>query len=91
MRLRGPKFKQWASSELSPFRHSVIVWSGVQVDVQVKLSDGVTMIFIGVYANNGDRIFEECYGTLHKDHQTAVTWSLYMAEQAMKAHVNQAG
>jgi hypothetical protein len=67
------------------------MWSGVQLDVQVKLSEGVTLIFIGIYAGTGDRIFEECYGTLHKDHRSAVDWALYMAEQAMKAHVDQAG
>jgi hypothetical protein len=51
----------------------------------------VTLIFIGIYAGTGDRIFEECYGTLHKDHRSAVDWALYMAEQSMKAHVDQAG
>ena len=91
MHIRGPKFKQWATSELDPFRHAVIMWSGLQVDVQIKLSQGVTLIFIGIYKNNGDRIFEECYGTLHKDVPTAVNWALYMAEQAMKAHVDQVG
>jgi hypothetical protein len=91
MRIRGPKFKQWATSELDPFRHTAIMWSGLQLDVQIKLSEGVTLIFIGIYKNTGERVFEECYGTLHKDHPTAVNWALYMAEQAMKAHVNQVG
>lgn len=88
MRNRGPKFHQWSTSELSPFRHTAILWAGVQVEIQVQLSEGVTLIFIGIYTHTGDRIFEECYGTLHKDNQTAVDWGMYMAEQSMKTYVS---
>ncbi|MFK3973734.1 hypothetical protein ACI2KS_23765 [Pseudomonas sp. NPDC087358] len=91
MRNRGPKFHQWNTSELNPFRHTAILWYGVQVDVQVQLSEGVTLIFIGIYTNTGDRIFEECYGTLHQENESAVDWAMQMAEQAMRAHVNHVG
>jgi hypothetical protein len=88
MRSRGQKYRQWAESELHPFCHAAILPSGIQVDIQVQLSAGVTLIFIGIYLNTGKLIFEECYGTLHKDNLTAVDWARYMAERAVRAYAS---
>jgi hypothetical protein len=91
MRNRGQKFRQWNSGALNPFRHAAILRAGVQVDVQVQLSDAVTLIFVGIYTNSGYRVFEHCYGTLHKTNQAAVDWGMCMAEQTITIQASHPG
>lgn len=62
MRKRGPAYWKWADYTLQSMQHSEILAGGTQIDVQSRLSRNLeTQLFIGVYASDGRRLFEEFF------------------------------
>ncbi len=59
---RGETFWQWADPTLHHRTHVEALEGGNTIDVQVRLSrTGTTQLFIGIYAPQGQMLFEEAF------------------------------
>ncbi|WP_392889771.1 hypothetical protein ACF6ZU_00360 [Pseudomonas migulae] len=62
MRERGEKYWDWADPELHCRIHEERLKNGLLIDVQVRLSNtGDTQLFVGVYEQKGEMLFEEAF------------------------------
>jgi len=69
MRRRGAKFWLWTNTRLPLHTHEEVLGSAVHIEVQARVSqDGITQVFIGVYATNGWAICEEFHDRLMSEH-----------------------
>ena len=60
MRRRGAQFWLWTNTRLPLHTHEEVLSNGVQVEVQARISvEGVTQVFMGIYADDGWAICEE--------------------------------
>lgn len=76
MRQRGGKYWDWADCQLNSRCHEEKLGNGYEIEIQVRLSrDGVTQAFIGIYAGNGQMIFEEYHDARESETITqAMLW-----------------
>ncbi|MFG0356579.1 hypothetical protein [Pseudomonas sp. zbq_11] len=83
MRTRGPKYWNWADSQLHCRVHEEVLSDGKTLDVQTRLSaTGDTQMFIGVYAGSGKPIYEEVYGKRPGETMTrALAWGVERARR----------
>ncbi|MEK2608507.1 hypothetical protein WLF18_05240 [Pseudomonas shirazensis] len=59
---RGEIFWQWADPSLHHRTHVETMENGVAIDVQARLSrTGATQLFIGIYAKDGQALYEEAF------------------------------
>lgn len=81
MRARGPIYWSWANSSLHSRCHAEAYVDGVSIDVEVRLStEGLTQLFIGVYASEGMALLEEVYDTRSEETMTqALAWGVVRA------------
>ena len=62
VRRRGTAYLRWVDSDLPAMEHSEIRHGGMQIDVKSRLSRRLeTQLFIGVYRNDGDVLYEEFF------------------------------
>ncbi|USS54204.1 hypothetical protein [Pseudomonas kermanshahensis] len=75
---RGSIYWRWADPALHSRCHEETYADGVNIDVQVRLSgEGVTQLFIGVYAPAGMPLLEEAYDSLpHQTMTQALDWGI---------------
>jgi hypothetical protein len=78
MRIRGSKYWCWADPALHSRCHEEAYADGVSIDVQVRLSsEGITQLFIGVYAPAGMPLLEEAYESRpHETMTQALDWGV---------------
>lgn len=78
---RGEVFWQWADPTLHHRSHGELLANGVSIDVQTRLSrTGCTELFIGVYAELGQRLFEESFSKRPGETMTrALSWGVTKA------------
>ncbi|MEN5036836.1 hypothetical protein [Pseudomonas sp. TWI929] len=81
MRARGSTYWCWANSSLHSRCHAEAYVDGVSIDVEVRLStEGLTQLFVGVYASEGMALLEEVYDTRLEETMTqALAWGVVRA------------
>lgn len=80
---RGEVFWQWADPSLHHRAHDETLENGVSIDVQVRLSPtGGTQLFIGVYAEHGQRLLEEAF--MKRPGESMTTAMLWGVSKARK-------
>lgn len=80
---RGEVFWQWADPALHHRTHDETLENGVSIDVQVRLSTtGATQLFIGVYAEHGQRLLEEAF--MKRPGETMTTAMLWGVSRGRK-------
>jgi hypothetical protein len=81
MRIRGSIYWRWADPTLHSRCQDETYADGVNIDVQVRLSsEGVTQLFIGVYAPAGMPLLEEAYDSRpHETMTQALDWGVRRA------------
>ena len=80
---RGEVFWQWADPTLHHRTHDETLDCGNCIDVQVRLSrTGATQMFIGVYAKEGQALFEEAFDNCPGDTMSrALVWGVAKAKE----------
>ncbi len=87
MRRRGGGYWEWADCQLANQRHAESLSDGSEIEVLVRLSrDGLTQVFIGIYACNGQMLCEECHKDCgSKTRSEAMEWGVERARQLVVA------
>ncbi|MNJ40711.1 hypothetical protein D3C81_1547550 [compost metagenome] len=89
MRARGNAYWEWADPTLHSRTHEEELSGGATIDVQVRLSrEGITQLFIGVYAATGMPLYEEGMDCRSSESMTrALAWGVgkarHIAEQGV--------
>ena len=81
MRVREETYWEWADASLHARCHDEVLSDGTTFNVQVRLSqEGVTQLFLGVYAREGTALVEEYYPTRSGETMTrALVWGVERA------------
>jgi hypothetical protein len=92
MRTRGSAYWEWADSTLHSRTHEEELSGGATIDVQVRLSrEGITQLFIGVYAATGMPLYEEGMDCRSSESMTrALAWGVGKARRIAEQGVAQA-
>ncbi|MGN8259529.1 hypothetical protein ACLEJW_09365 [Pseudomonas sp. SMSB3] len=87
---RGDIFWKWADPILHHRTHDETLANGISIDVQVRLSrTGSTQLFIGVYAEHGQRLFEEAFFKRPGETMTrALAWGVSKARALAEGDAN---
>ncbi|WP_313300005.1 hypothetical protein [Pseudomonas sp.] len=87
---RGDVFWKWADPTLHHRTYDETLANGVSIDVQVRLSrTGSTQLFIGVYAEHGQRLFEEAFVKRPGETMTkALAWGVAKARALAEGDAN---
>jgi hypothetical protein len=84
MRQRGSKYQQWVASDLISQDRFETLRDGTRLHASAHIPAGqfrgMTLIFLGLYAAEGQLIFEECYGTWDDSHCEALDWATEMGK-----------
>lgn len=83
MRQRGERYWEWADPARHCRTHDETLDNGMTIDVQVRLSnDGITQMFIGVYAPSSMPLFEEgCDSHPGESMTRALAWGVGRARR----------
>ncbi|MCY1412095.1 hypothetical protein D9M71_274930 [compost metagenome] len=82
MKVRGQKFSDWENCQLHCCHHGEILEDGQEIDVQVRLTpNGVTQVFLGIYAACGTMHFEEMHEASNSQTMAqAMQWGICRAK-----------
>lgn len=83
MRHRGAHFWLWTNTRLPLHTHEEVLSDGVQVEVQARIGqEGMTQVFIGIYADSGWAICEEFHDrTVGEYYCIALKWGAQRARE----------
>ncbi|WCM49030.1 hypothetical protein OH720_18665 [Pseudomonas sp. WJP1] len=83
---RGETYWDWADPDEHCRIHEERLKNGLLIDIHVRLSQkGDTQLFIGVYSEQGTRLFEEAYLSRPGETMTqAMEWGIQHAKEVVK-------
>ncbi|MET0847944.1 MAG: hypothetical protein ABWY46_17295 [Pseudomonas sp.] len=83
MRHRGAQFWLWTNTRLPHHIHEEVLSDGVQVEVQARVGqEGMTQVFIGIYADSGWAMCEEFHNRGAEEYYCiALKWGAQRARE----------